>query len=371
MAIDDFLARIEAQYKSQRPFVAYRKPNDILVNAILQQNDNIYIAEQFTEKGFVFSPFDDNGQTVLIPLSVSESFKFRYQTENHPKEEIKASKIDEVSKSNHIDLVNNGISAIKNDEFKKVVLSRKESVSLSKNNPLSIFKRLLNSYPKAFVYCWYHPKVGLWLGATPETLVKIEGKQFSVMALAGTQEYQGTLNVLWQDKEKQEQQFVTDFIVENLENVVGNIKISNTETVRAGNLVHLKTIISARLNPKATLKDVVFKLHPTPAVCGYPKAITKQFILKNEGYNREFYSGFLGELNFETIKTPRLGKRNIENRAYAISTKSTQLYVNLRCMQLQGNQAFIYVGGGITEHSNAESEWWETVAKSIVVKSVL
>ena len=112
-------------------------------------------------------------------------------------------------------------------------------------------------------------------------------------------------------------------------------------------------------------------MHPTPAVCGLPKEAAKAFILENENYNREFYTGFLGELNFEAQLKPRSGKRNIENRAYAITKTSTQLYVNLRCMQLDGNNASIYVGGGITESSDAESEWHETVSKSLVIKSIL
>ena len=221
------------------------------------------------------------------------------------------------------------------------------------------------------MYCWYHPKVGLWLGATPETLIKIEGNRFSIMALAGTQDYKGTLDVVWQDKEKQEQQFVTDFIIENLRPSVESFKISDVETVKAGNLLHLKTMISARLNSKSNLKEIVSVLHPTPAVCGLPKFNAKQFILENEHYSRAFYTGFLGELNMETKLQSRSARRNIENRAYTINRKSTQLYVNLRCMQLKNAEAIIYIGGGITKHSVPEKEWQETVSKSLVIKNIL
>ena len=107
------------------------------------------------------------------------------------------------------------------------------------------------------MYCWYHPKVGLWLGATPETLIKKEGRRFSIMALAGTQNYDGTLEVTWKEKEKQEQQFVTDFIEDQLRPLVETYQISDTETVKAGNLVHLKTMISAQLKPDIILKDVI------------------------------------------------------------------------------------------------------------------
>jgi isochorismate synthase len=130
------------------------------------------------------------------------------------------------------------------------------------------------------VYCWYHPKIGLWLGATPETLIKIEGNRFSIMALAGTQDYKGTLEVNWQQKEKVEQQVVTDFIIENLESLVENVKVSKTETVKAGNLLHLKTNITAQLKSNLNLNEIITALHPTPAVCGTRKKLRDNSFLK-------------------------------------------------------------------------------------------
>ena len=373
MILKDFFNQIETHYSNELPFVVYRKPNASEVKALLQQTNDLHFTKDFNEQGFLFSPFDDAEDSVLMPLEQSENITTSQQpiipaqTGIHSQIENNISE----SKNFHINLVKKGVEAIKNEAFKKVVLSRKEDASLTETNPISIFKKLLNKYSSAFVYCWYHPKVGLWLGATPETLIKIEGKQFSIMALAGTQNYNGKLDVVWQDKEKDEQRIVTNFIVDSLKSSVDNLKISETETVKAGNLLHLKTMISARLKPTTNLKNIVSVLHPTPAVCGFPKDIAKQFILNNENYNREFYTGFLGELNFETKSAPRSGKRNIENRAYAVNKKSTQLYVNLRCMQIKNSKAIIYVGGGITESSNPEHEWEETVSKSLVIKNVL
>ncbi len=379
MTLEDFFSRIETHYRNKIPFVVYRKPNEDVIKALLQETNDLHFTKDFTEQGFVFSPFDDSENSVLIPTEASETISVSKVVSStstslgiNPVEMPLVGKYtDENSKKRHINLVKKGVNAINNNEFEKVVLSRMEAINISEPNPISIFKNLLNLYTSAFIYCWYHPKVGLWLGATPETLIKIEGKQFSIMALAGTQDYEGTLDVVWQEKEKEEQHIVTDFIIESLKPLVEKINTSQTETVKAGNLLHLKTMISARLQSNSSLKDVVSVLHPTPAVCGFPKMSAKQFILKNEGHNREFYTGFLGELNLETIKSPRSGKRNIENRAYAITKKSTQLYVNLRCMQIKSHQALIYVGGGITKSSDAVSEWEETVSKSLVIKNVL
>jgi isochorismate synthase len=40
-------------------------------------------------------------------------------------------------------------------------------------------------------------------------------------------------------------------------------------------------------------------------------------------------------------------------------------------MKLKENTAIIYVGGGITASSNPESEWEETVSKSLIIKNIL
>ncbi|WP_406683606.1 chorismate-binding protein [Seonamhaeicola sp. MEBiC1930] len=371
MTLEAFFNRIEAQYHQELPFVVYRKPNKTVVKGLLQQSNDLFFTSEFTEQGFVFSPFDDKEDTVLIPFESSESISFPFVMFSGVETSQHEFRSDLNAKNHHIHLVENGVEAIENNTFKKVVLSRMERVKLSEGNPITIFKRLLHKYASAFVYCWYHPKVGLWLGATPETLVKIEGNRFSIMALAGTQVYDGTLDVEWQDKEIQEQQFVTDFIVDSLKPSAQSIKVSETNTVKAGGLLHLKTMISAQLKSDSNLKEVILAIHPTPAVCGLPKQPAKYFILEQENYNREFYTGFLGELNLESITAPRSGRRNVENRAYAINRKSTQLYVNLRCMQLKNTDAIIYVGGGVTISSDAENEWEETVAKSLVIKSVL
>ena len=269
-------------------------------------------------------------------------------------------------------MVSKGITVIKDKKLDKVVLSRKETVEIKETNPFVLFKKLLNHYPNAFVYCWFHPETGLWLGATPETLLQIENNRLTTMSLAGTKPYQGTLDVEWSEKEIHEQKIVTDYLVKQLDNQLDNLQISDTKTTQAGNLVHLKTMVSGLLEPaENSLKTIIDKLHPTPAVCGFPKTEAMNFILENENYDREFYTGFLGELNFEKNETRNRNRRNVENNAYSSVKKVTNLYVNLRCMKLECNKAQIYVGGGITSDSVPEHEWQETVAKSATIKKAL
>ena len=117
------------------------------------------------------------------------------------------------------------------------------------------------------------------------------------MALAGTQSFTGNTPVAWGPKELDEQQLVTDAITNSLQRVTSVLKVSNPYTHRAGSLLHLRTDIAGILkNGKATLTTIAAALHPTPAVCGTPQKFAKEFIYENEGYDREFYTGFLGPI---------------------------------------------------------------------------
>src|SRR5690554_2332806 len=137
----------------------------------------------------------------------------------------------------------------------------------------------------------------MWKGATPEQLVKIESNTVKTVALAATQVDKGMdlKKVVWGEKEQQEQQVVTDFIVDSLKPFSKEISQTPPVTHRAGSLLHIKTDIEAELSDEKNAYDVVEALHPTPALCGFPKDASRDFIIANEGYDREFYGGFLGE----------------------------------------------------------------------------
>lgn len=368
MYFQDFIKQLSKQIDNKLPFVAYRKPNESFVKGLLQNDNTLYVIDDFSEQGFVFAPFDDKNQSILLPFDVCQDIKSEYHSLDIDQKKTDSSILKE-EQQQHIKLVEKGIEAITLGDFQKVVLSRKETVDLKGKSVFQLFVNMLDSYPDAFVYCWFHPKVGLWLGATPETLIKVDNNRLFTMALAGTQVYEGDLNVSWGEKEQEEQQIVTNFIVEQLKPLTKDISLSKVHTVRAGNLLHLQTQISTKF--EGNLKPVIQALHPTPAVCGLPKEKTKRFILNNENYKRTFYSGFLGELNLKMTKTRNQNKRNVENNAFTFIKTCSDLYVNLRCMEIVNGTANIFVGGGITKDSNPKDEWDETVAKSLTMKKVL
>ncbi len=347
--MNNFKSITKNHFEKKLPFVIYRKPNENVIVGVFQSNDNLYLIDDFSEKGIAFCSFDGN-QKYLIPSYNSEILIF----ENEFIDIISVSNNeiinDEKAKIDFENLVSNGISAIKKGDFQKLVLSRKEVLELKNFDLIDAFSKLVSQYQSAFRYCFYHPKVGLWLGATPEQLLLVENDVFKTVALAGTQKFEGSIDVIWKDKEIQEQKFVTDFILKSIEESTSNVQISEPFSVRAGNLIHLKSEISGKLSNDFNLYKMIEILHPTPAVCGLPKKSSKEFILKNEDYNREFYTGFIGELN--------------------INNKS-DLFVNLRCMKVEQNTVHFFVGCGITKDSIPEKEFIETVNKSMTMRQVL
>ncbi len=343
------LNKVKINFDQNLPFVIYKKPNDLNIIGKFQYTNDLFLINDFTEKGFAFCSFDGI-KNIIIPENQSENIidQLLYQDHNTASETDKPN--FENDKINFESLVKNAIKAINDNQFKKVVLSRVEQIELTDYDFITIFKNTIYAYPSAFCYCFYHPQIGLWIGATPEQLLQVANNKFNTVSLAGTQKILIDKDPIWHEKEKQEQQFVTDFIESKLKEFGLQPQVSEPFTARAGNLLHIKTIISANLTANFDLKNLIEILHPTPAVCGLPKQASKEFILKNEGYDRQFYTGFLGELN---------------------TNNTTDLFVNLRCLKIENDIANIYVGCGITKNSIPESEWYETVNKSFTMKNSL
>ncbi|WP_338764728.1 chorismate-binding protein [Bernardetia sp. ABR2-2B] len=259
----------------------------------------------------------------------------------------------------HKKAVDKAIQLMQNEEFQKVVISRNKFIDLNADfDALDAYHKLEKTYKTAFVSLVSIPRIGTWMCATPELLVSQDKNGiFRTMALAGTQsgkEVKQLKNALWRQKEIEEQALVSRYII----NCFKKIRLREYEeigpkTVRAANLLHLRTefvvdTVKERFPQLATV--MLELLHPTSAVCGMPKEITTQFILENEGYDRGFYAGYLGGINFKN---------------------GSSLYVQLRCMQLLENQAILYAGGGITADSDTDKEWQETEMKCQTIESVV
>lgn len=265
------------------------------------------------------------------------------------------------TEADYKELVQAGVAAIVAGTLQKVVSSRAMRRPLPAGfDALTAFEQLSQQHPTAFVSLVSVPGAGTWLGATPEVLAEVTADgRFCTMALAGTQPLLPNVtpqNAIWRQKEIEEQALVARYVVSCFKQLrLREYHETGPRTVAAGRLLHLRTDFEVNLNevPFPNLgTDMLRLLHPTSAVGGMPRQAALDFLHRHEGYDRAYYSGFLGPVN---VAAPGVAR----------------LFVNLRCLQLRPTEAVLYAGTGLTIDSDPTKEWRETELKLQTVGSVL
>jgi isochorismate synthase len=383
-----------AALHSSKAAALWRLPgrDEICAVADLDQvNELTHIDFQRRRTGFVFAPFVGGQQNaayridadviltpegLLLPdpgpnqarQAAQQQFAQRYQVLAAAGEPLRggwytpddqsAAAEHAAGEAEYTDLVGQAVDFIRTTGIAKVVVSRTSRHRLPADfDPVDTFLELTVRYPTAFVSLVAIPGIGTWLGASPEVLLTLDAETLTTMALAGTQrrpEDRPLATVTWGHKETAEQEMVSAYVRDFFARAgIADLQEEGPRTVAAANVVHLQTLFRVQLREAELLSlanCVLDELHPTSAVCGMPKHKALAFILGHEGYDRRFYSGFLGPVHMD-------GR--------------SSLFVNLRCMQLGKAEASLYVGGGITADSDPASEWRETEMKAETMLSVL
>ena len=356
--------------KQNIPFASYRLPLKEEITTLVQQNslpEQIDSLQHFeTKSGFVIAPFNESvncgifllkPDNIFISNNIDRNYIHELAENTHFLNIVQPAKseLSTTVSEDFIQQVNLAKEAIAEGQFNKVVLSRVKLESLNDDFDASDFYlKLCKLYPHAFVYMIQIPQVGIWMGATPETFLVIADDKVQTVSLAGTQlaTNEEVESYTWNAKEIEEQGIVTDFVEKSLKSLqVENYIKKGPENYRAANLIHLKTSFEFKKTElKNRFGDYINTMHPTPSVGGLPKMAARDFILANEKYDRTYYTGFLGPINFND---------------------KSNLFVNLRCLQLFKKQFAIYSGAGITASSNAENEWEETNNKMKTLLNVM
>ncbi len=267
--------------------------------------------------------------------------------------------------------VEEAVAAMQRGAFRKVVLSRTKTVAFDDElDAVMLFEQLCVAYPTAFVSAvWLPDRKQIWVSATPERLVSVDvDGTFRTISLAGTQSaydmggrLKRTAEALWSQKEIEEQALVSRYIIECFKKIrLREYLEEGPKTILAGNLMHLGSqfTVDTQAVRYPQLGTVMTRLlHPTSAVCGMPRADAFTFINEHEGYDREFYSGFLGPVNM----SPGSAEKGSESH----------LFVHIRCMKIEANTATLYAGAGLTEDSDPQKEWQETEMKCQTLLAVM
>ena len=350
MDFTELVTILEQRLKEEQPFAVYSLPDATQVIALIPDNNDLHSCDDLNENGFLMRAFDGAKQLcfasdrcTILQTSYEETLTFKETFVSNECEEEKAA---------YIQLIKDAIENIHLGRASKIVLSRQPTFELKRFDFQRVLKRLLAGYRAAFRYVIYDTNHGIWCGASPEQLLKSSGNQFQTMSLAGTKVIDENRPPLWTPKELEEQRIVTEAIGARLEKIAAILKVSKTYSHQAGTLVHLRNDFNGVFRKgKESIVQIANALHPTPAVCGMPTKKALEYILLNEAKDRQFYTGFLGLISMQG--------------------KASNLFVNLRCMNIKNRSATLFVGGGIVGASSPIDEWNETQNKLATMGQVI
>ena len=362
---------IDGLTRSQISFALYRLPWTDECYFVLQPSGDVQTFDDIQElnghKGFVIAPFQHTEEHPIVLIrpeataydwdEIAQAVNTLEHPENilnnAPKASAPISTLNEQERyDRYYAAFRRFMEPLKDKTFKKLVLSRPAFIPIGDDfSPLDTFVKACNDYPRMMIYLCHTPVTGTWLGSTPEILLSGASHHWKTVALAGTLPIvNGVEPTEWSDKNKEEQAIVAEYIRKIVKKHGMKMTEKGPYTARAGQLVHLKTDFLFQLKETKSLGYLLKELHPTPAICGLPKEEAYEFILSNEGYDRRYYTGFVGWMDPEG---------------------QTDLYVNLRCMEIRSTEVKLYAGGGILPSSEVRAEWEETSQKMKTMKNLL
>lgn len=326
--------------------------------------------------GFVVAPFAVSAECPIL-LIQPDKVELLPDDDTHPEDTVIAdTPTTPRPSSSYAADFNMFHGALFSNRFQKLVLSR---CATEPNDghaaPIDLFKRACRLYPRLFVALVSTPQSGVWLTATPEILLEGDGHKWHTIALAGTMrlrpdEMDGEgQHLRWSPKNIEEQRHVASYIADVLRRFSDDVHEEGPRTVRAANLVHLRSDFTFTINNIICTRagDLLEALHPTPAVCGLPKREAMEFILRNESTDRRYYSGFMGPL---CLSMEKHGEQWLSTEKHG-ERWLTSLYVSLRCMNILPNIFRLYAGGGILRESTMKKEWEETENKMATMRQTI
>jgi len=244
--------------------------------------------------------------------------------------------------------VHAAVERIRSGAVTKVVLARE--VQVEANRPIvvpTVLRRLRELYPSCTTFL-----VDGFLGASPEVLVARSGTDVRSRPLGGTRPRSGDAAVdadqaarlLSSDKDRREHAVIVESVAAALAPVCSDLVVpSDPAIVQLRNVLHLGTLIEGHLaEPAPTVLELGRRLHPTPAVGGFPVAEALALIAELEPTGRGRYAGPVGWVD-------RHG--------------DGELVVGIRSASVDGCKASMWAGVGVVDGSETAAELAETQFK--------
>lgn len=258
---------------------------------------------------------------------------------------------EEIGINDWLRAVDKAIEDIKNKRLNKVVLSRiMIAESREALDPVIVLGRLHDRQPDCTLFAFERNR-SIFIGATPEWLIKKSGSDVRTMCLAGTikrgvgeKEDRALEDELLADRKNlAEHQFVVNRITEVMNKCCEQVESPPAPIIyKAGQVQHLCTPVTGKLKKGVSLLELAEALHPTPALGGLPKKEAVAAIRAYENYERGWYGAPIGWVD------------SVGDGAFAVAIRSGLIH---------GNKAVLFAGCGIVADSQPDEEYEETKIK--------
>lgn len=251
------------------------------------------------------------------------------------------------------DAVRAALDEVETGRLAKVVLARAVELDAGAPlDPLRVASRLRAAHPGCAVFAVQQGDA-TFVGATPELLARVDGDRLRTAAVAGSaargerasDDRARAAALRASVKDRAEHAAVVDDLAARLRPLCRRLAVpAEPRVLRTAVVQHLWTPIRGTLRRDVGLLDVAGALHPTPAICGVPRAAAFARVLAHESVARGWYGGCLGWLDLHDRRSGELG-------------------VAIRTALLHGSHAVLHAGAGLVRGSRWEAELEETRLK--------
>jgi len=256
------------------------------------------------------------------------------------------------TKSEFVQRVNKVKEYIFAGDVFQVVLSQRFAVTIAEE-PFAIYRRLRSISPSPYMFYLQFEDVTL-VGASPEMLVRVEGKTVTTRPIAGTrkrgnneEEDRVLESELVKDtKEIAEHVMLVDLGRNDIGRVAqyGTVKVKEYAKVeRFSHVMHLVSEVTGELINGQGAMEALEACFPAGTLTGAPKVRAMQIINELETVKRGPYGGAVGYLDY---------------------TGNMDTCITIRTMVIKGETAYIQTGAGIVADSVPEREYQETLHKA-------
>lgn len=256
------------------------------------------------------------------------------------------------------EMVSHAVDAIRAGEMHKVVLAR--AVEATASGSLSVFELLRHlraAHSSSFIFGYWRNR-SAFVGASPERLVRVDGRGVRASSLAGTvrrgvdqaEDEMLAAQLVASSKDQAEHAAVRNALRAKLTEVCDDVVAAvSPALLTLPHVHHLHTAVTGRLRSDNSLLDLVGRLHPTPAVGGSPRGKALEFIRNNEQLDRGWYAGPIGW----------------------VGRDAGEFAVALRSGVITGADAMLFAGCGIVADSDSDQELAESILKLQAMESAV